>query len=383
MKLTQQYAELNHLKDFKLTPMIKVINDLDVKSIEQVFKNEMHTWMCAVLIQYIFGYTKKDIENAVTSYIDEGNITFDKNFRKEVGFYNYLEVVLHEIHQLYGSERLDKSILQKAEKYEEFLIENQQRFWELDKLIRITNLGTAYKDYRSFAKTTIKTHFINLDKLNIALQKLFYSTDRNYLLRLLYPTNYEDYINNECQGFIGFNFDYYKSPPIYEADPKEKENYLRFLKAWFLEYLQNHKILFGWDMFPNEYNKLIIYANSLLPLTEKLLQSEIMQPIPTTKSVQVIDYPTTIFLNQQAYQLFKQLMEYFNKHATVSFVYRMMSEKEEPALIVVKDAPFRVWFNQQSFNLYLETYTKTYENSKNEDRIALYKMAKRLVYKES
>jgi hypothetical protein len=90
-----------------------------------------------------------------------------------------------------------------------------------------------------------------------------------------------------------------------------------------------------------------------------------------------------MFLNQKSFQLFKLLMESFQTHATVSFAFRMMAEKENPCLIVVKDTPYREWFNQQNYKIQLETHTKTFENAKSDDRIALYKLAKQMIFNKS
>ncbi len=53
-----------------------------------------------------------------------------------------------------------------------------------------------------------------------------------------------------------------------------------------------------------------------------------------------------------------------------------MAEKEKPPLILVKDTPFRKWFNEQGYDIQLENHTKTHDNAKNEDRIAADGIAK-------
>lgn len=381
MKLPQLYAELSNKTEYGLTPIIDVIKDLDIKSIEHVFKKELHAWMCAALEQIV--YFTSELSISVTTYIHEGKIIFNADYRKDVGFYNYQQVVLHELQLLYDSKSLDYSLTQKAAVFESYLHLNKQRFKELDTLIRMNKMKGIYKDCREIANLTMKKPFIDIAELNTQLQRLFYYTDRNYLLKLLHPTNYQDYINREQKGVKEFNYNYYKNPPIYEADPKEKEIYLRFLKAWILENIENRKTILNWRSLPEEYKKLKFYAVSLLPSVD--INTTINMPLEHTKqeTVEVLEYPSHIFPNYQTFQLFKLLMESFNTHSTVSFVYRMMSEKENPALIVVKDTPFRDWFNQQSYNLQLETFTKTFENVKNDDRIALYKLAKSMIFNKS
>lgn len=392
MKLPLLYTELYNKTTFRLTPIIDVLKDLDVNAIEPVFKKELYAWMGAVLENRV--YLTTELTNIITDYIQDGKITFHVDYRKEVGFFNYLQVVLQELQILYDNKLLDYNLSQKAAALESYLLLNEQRFKELDTLIRITKMKGIYKDCREIANLTIKKPYIDMVELNTQLQRLFWYKDRNYLLKLLHPNNYQEYINRENSKEKQFNYNYYKNPPIYEADKKEKEIYLRFLKAWILENIEKRKTLLNWNVLPEEYQKLSFYALSLLPGVDirTLIDNQIknshpktVQEInyPTTKSVQVIDYPKYIFLNQQAFQLFNLLLKYCSSHSTISFVYRMMAEKENPPLIVAKDSPFRTWFNEQTYSLKLETHTKTYENAKNDDRISLYKLAKQMIYSKS
>jgi hypothetical protein len=157
---------------------------LDVNDIETRFKKELHNWMCAVLDQQI--YFTSELSSTVMSYIDEGKITFDEKYRNDVGFYNYLIVVLQELELIKNRMSLDDNLMQKTASFESYLQLNKQRFYELDAFIRITKMKVIYKDLTEMAKLTIKKAFVDIVKLNTELQRLFYFTDRKYLLKFRY-----------------------------------------------------------------------------------------------------------------------------------------------------------------------------------------------------
>ena len=69
-------------------------------------------------------------------------------------------------------------------------------------------------------------------------------------------------------------------------------------------------------------------------------------------------------------------MKYFKTSAAISFIFKKRAEKEKPPLILVKDTPFRNWFNEQRYEIQLENHVKTHDNAKNKDRLAAYGIAK-------
>jgi predicted methyltransferase len=56
----------------------------------------------------------------------------------------------------------------------------------------------------------------------------------------------------------------------------------------------------------------------------------------------------------------------------------MMAEKDK--LIVVKDTPFRDWYNTNTYKIKLMNTTKTLEQAKNKDRELWYNKVKALIY---
>ena len=76
-------------------------------------------------------------------------------------------------------------------------------------------------------------------------------------------------------------------------------------------------------------------------------------------------YPTTIFSSWEGYHLFDSIAQGLSIKVSVSYVYRLLEEKGH---IIVKDVPFRNWYNAQGYPLQLSTATETLLNSKSADR---------------
>lgn len=77
------------------------------------------------------------------------------------------------------------------------------------------------------------------------------------------------------------------------------------------------------------------------------------------------DYPKHIFSSWEAYHLFDTIAQGLTIKVSLSYVYRLLEEKR---LIVAKDTPFRIWYNEQSYPLKLSTATETLANSKSTER---------------
>jgi hypothetical protein len=88
------------------------------------------------------------------------------------------------------------------------------------------------------------------------------------------------------------------------------------------------------------------------------------------------NYPKQVFKDKSAFQLFDALAQKMQKPVQFSFLFRYMSEAEQPPLIICRDAPFREWFNNQNYAVELEYTTKRLCDVENSDRLALYQWAK-------
>lgn len=364
-------------------PLREILHYLEPFNVEKVFKKSMHFKMMEILSSYYEDISNKELNRFVQCYLEEGKIYFDKEIESEYGFFKYSLSVLSDLNHFKEFETLTEAIKSKVSIYEFYLYKNQKRFSELDKIIRNPIDMSLMDEMPEIAKLMIEKPLIDLQLLNKELKELFCGINNSYLLRLLHPFEYQIYIDNGIDKYGNFDYKYYKDPPIYNEYPKEKESYAKFLKSWLIESLEKYNKHYGWKTLPKAFQIIKDYAESL-SLSEELKEiTNNNSAIFITEIKENKEYPKYLFLNDQAFQLFNLLMESFKTHATISFVYRIMAEKENPALIVAKDSPFRIWFNEQMYSVKLETHTKTYENAKSEDRIALYKIAKQMIYSES
>ena len=267
-------------------------------------------------------------------------------------------------------------ILTKATLYLNYLNEDSKRYRRCDCLLLLQRKPENYDSIAQLAKAKLKKEFVNIDKLDREQSDLFQLIDLTYLLGLLSNKNLltkEDDIElfPSC-----FDFDYYKNPHIFAEFPKDKNNFHKLLKSWVMEQVEVRKNIFEWEEIPAEYQYILNYANNLLPQVIKEISA--IESAVQEKLASPIDYPKHIFADEKAFILFNLLLRHLKSFNAVSFVYRSMAEKEKPPLIVVNDTPFRNWFNSMDYHIQLDNHTKTYENAKNEDRIAAFNIAKEL-----
>jgi hypothetical protein len=370
---------------FKITPLIDSIANVDEKDFETVFKAEMHTWMCIVLDGYL-NETSDQLKDYAYLYIDNGVIYFNKYYMELVGFLVYQGVLIKGIKQLSFNKKLNEDVLVKLNAYKAYLTQNEKRFFELDTIIRLISKKESFKNLLELSQLIVKKPLIDMKLLNEAQNDLFYHLDRLHINMLLNP---KEHVKNQVEDsylLAKFDFEYYKNPPIYYEYPKEKKIYLKFLKSWLLEALEFRKKMFRWNTLPLVYQHIEKYANSLLLKSEnkkKPKEQETVQIVPKFESLQGHQYPAHIFKSYQTYHLFQVMAEEFKSASQISFLYRMMAEKENPPFILVKDTPFRDWFNAENYSLKLGTHTKTLSNASNNDRIATYKLVKKLIINKS
>lgn len=110
---------------------------------------------------------------------------------------------------------------------------------------------------------------------------------------------------------------------------------------------------------------------------EQKTSNQLIVDVPKTKIKPLEEsYPKQIFKDKSAFLLFDTLAQKMQKPVQFSFLFRYMSEAEQPPLIICRDAPFREWFNNQDYSIELEYTTKRLCDVKNSDRLALYQWAK-------
>ena len=151
-------------------------------------------------------------------------------------------------------------------------------------------------------------------------------------------------------------------------EPKKYQHYLHCLNK-------------GFNALHQDMKSYIDFSNPFFATAEKLFQSilgkldqaashenaVIISPFITKTETNTNNYPAYIFRKPEDYLLFNTLMENNPSADEIGFVYRRMSEAENPTTIVVKETAFRNWFNQESkYKMELKNPIKTLSNIKNQ-----------------
>jgi hypothetical protein len=179
-----------------------------------------------------------------------------------------------------------------------------------------------------------------------------------------------------------------------------KVDYLIENKA--LQYLEPHKykqyitcLNRGFNALYQDMKSYTDFSHPFFASAEKLFQSiieKLNQAVGTDNEVvnspfipknetNTNNYPAYIFRKPEDYLLFNTLMENNPSADEIGFVYRRMSEAENPTTIVVKETAFRNWFNQESkYTMELNNPIKTLSRIKDQSgKEKLYTLQKKLL----
>jgi hypothetical protein len=179
-----------------------------------------------------------------------------------------------------------------------------------------------------------------------------------------------------------------------------KVDYLIENKA--LQYLEPHKykqyitcLNRGFNALYQDMKSYTDFSHPFFASAEKLFQNIIakleqsagpdnavlISPNIPKLETQTIAYPSFIFRNSEDFRLFDALMQNNPSADEIGFVFRTMSEVENPPTIVVKETSFRKWFNQESkYTIELNNPIKTLSNIKNQSgKVKLYTLQKQLL----
>ncbi len=270
--------------------------------------------------------------------------------------------------------------------YEEFLSKNQIQYNKIDRLINFINKRNSFGSFYKYAKNKINGNDLDIFDLNNKVEELFDNADRIVLESWLDLNPLDPYYLEEENLSFCFDFNYYRNPLTLSEFPSQKTKYLKTLKSWLLKCIDERKrvLLLNETQFPPVYSCIMNYANSLQDNRKEsgtVQNKQGLEPVTVTE-VTAKEYPRYIFKDFHAYSFFDLLTKKMNSHAQLSFVFRMMSEKENPKLIICKETIFREWFNTKYPDNAISSYLRTYENAKNQDRIAFYMTLKELKYSE-
>jgi len=368
---------VNEIKKITIEDQLLALKE---DTFEAFFKVNFRNWIFVDAFDALERYHGRTIFQMIDKYLENGASLMTEDYCPlKYYFSDFQSLELDAISRLLEDETKNPNLIEKANLYADFLNKNRVRFENIDYLLDIRAGEEMYPSLQELAKTKIKSAFVDIPTLDKEQISLFEYLDGIYKLRLLTPANHSkrtDYINNLPRRF---DFEGHKNPSLLREFPKDKETYLKILKTWLMDRIEIRKEIFEWDVLPPEFQYVQDYAESLLSEIVKTPAKPKMVPSESQTVNQQIAYPKHIFADEKAFRIFSLLMKHFKTHITISFVFRTMAEKEKPSLILVNDTPFRAWFNDQQYPVQLEFYTKTYENSKNDDRLAAYNIAKEAV----
>lgn len=384
--LTQKDSELKQKwhKALLEQTIVERVNEIDstADNCLKCFNTFLRNWLFIKNFDFFKHHPVPTVLQEIEKYIANAEVIIDNNGRfLQI---NWSDFVLEELHQLelfLNSKEETQERKDKAKRYQDFLKENLRRYQRIDSLFYLITNEQRYDSLVDFFSGKVKKGFVDTKKLNDDQEKLFYNVDRMYLVNLIAHDEKYSISKYESQAGLLFDYEGYKDPILLQEFPTEKRNYQKLLKAWFKSQLEIRKKYFEWDEIPQVYVPLDNYADSLA-LQQPVGSRYKKEVAPQLELQYTEEYPRHIFNTHKSYQLFVYLMKYTKTNAAISFVYRMMAQQDTPKGIIAKDIPFREWFNSQNFETKLDTYTKTFRQVKNEDRLAAYLIAKDMIYSE-
>jgi len=377
--------KINELRSQTVFDRIKDINEKENR-VHHVFQRNVTNWIF-IFESDNFLFEDKPLEEHLLYYYEMQNkgkplITFERN--KTIPYFSlYIEEEMSEVLaylQIMDNSFMDTNLFL----YEQFLSKYQVLYNKIDRLIKFIYERIRFGSFYNYAKGKIKESDLDIYELDRKLDELFDNADSVVLSNWLNLDPSNEYYANEDNLSYCFDFKYYRDPITLTEFPTQKKRYLKTLKSWILKCIDERKkaLFLSDEVLPQVYSFITDYAENLLELESKSKSIKKTEQVKFEDNLNLknIEYPRYIFKDYKSYQFFNHLASHFVSKAQISFLFRMMSEKEKPTLIVVKDTPFREWFNETEHSVKLLYTTDTFEKSKSADRIAMYNIAKELFF---
>jgi hypothetical protein len=333
-------------------------------SAQLIFESNTGIAVEGILASYIYGLQKEN--NSIIK-----KFTFDEFFSSEILFFAQNGKSLYSIEQII-----------RLRTYFDFLNQNKNKIERIRRFPEIINLHVLNLVQRLHSYYNLDD--LNLHQLDDQLFILFEKLDHCYEL---FERSFKDESEEKVwqkQEFLFIDWDYLKEPFQLEDDRAGMIMFINALKGYLKEALYQRKVFLEWHKTPKTYQIIEHFIEELKQESDKFKKAE--QTITTAQDKRIDkaeDYPRSIFASQECYDFFCLLVHQATTSKQLSFIFRQMSEKENPVLIVVKDKAFRDWFNKQPFQMKAEEATSTHPNAKNEDRIWAYNTVKKLYFNES
>jgi len=373
--INQNY--LNKIKnEFNLDDFLDIDNNRD--AFVKYTKDKLRYWLIIEYYNYFEGEHFLNVWNSINRFLEDGDKIFSRKDFVPVTIGNFENDLSNELKYIPITKDAPANIKVKIEAYKKFLIEVERNFTCVD----VINFDCQIELFDSKVIDTLMSKLIkklfDFEQIFFDLSDAFITADRAYKMTMMSfdKDNYlKKYKKNESTFFI---LGKYIDPVELREFPKERLQFHKVVKTILNKHLEIRKTVLNWDKTPEEYKCI---EEFVLELTETPKVES--QPKVAPEAKQVLfqneeDYPRHIFMNKKAFLLFEELNEGLDSNIQISFLYRMMAEKDK--LIAVKDTPFREWYNSNNYKIKLTNTTKTLEQAKNKDRELWYSKVKSLVY---
>ncbi|PQJ73779.1 hypothetical protein [Polaribacter gangjinensis] len=243
----------------------------------------------------------------------------------------------------------------ESELYIQFIRKYYNVFRRIDTLVDFEFEPTKGDDFLGYLNNygLILPH-INIELIASLLDQYFVVVCKNLCRSYINSFDENDITDWESEIILR---DIYVAMKFDLLEENEQAQLVLYSKRWILQLFKSFSILKNIRYNINNKGDFIFQ-----PFIDKFSN---YFSFAEKKVVAEKSYPTHIFATYEVYHLFNTLAQGLRIKVSVSFVYRLLHEK---GLILVKDAPFREWYNLQSYPLTLSTATETLANSKSSER---------------
>lgn len=311
----------------------------------------------------------KTIEKEISQVFSKANQEVELNLDPYMGFTINVDIIRKEIESHYEQVPLEfgdyiatvetrwqdfNLVLNKINKYPLKNITKQIKQICREKNIEDTNITQLIQEInnaiiRIIIKNTISYEELIYDALyESELEKInlgYYVNNES--LKILQPNNYNEYRRI-----------------IYLAIKAYHRDMITFIN----NDSENKKCLDGFFL------KMLNSIETLEMVQNKMSEDRDSQQLKPVSA----EYPSHIFKNFFAYNMFDDLVKSSKKQEEIGFYFRYMSEKESPKLVVASETNFRRWFNEETqYKIELRNPIKTYNCIKGtESKLRCYDLLK-------
>lgn len=168
------------------------------------------------------------------------------------------------------------------------------------------------------------------------------------------------------------NLEYHlKNESLRVLSPQKYTNFLTMIRKGIEAYYLDIK---AYPIIGNKFTSSIqLFFNALLERIQEIsiqYATEI-EVKPKLLEIQQTVFPSHIFSNAKAHENYKQMENKAKTAEDIGFLFRHLSEKQNPPTIITTETKFRKWYNNQpDLKIILKTPIKTYNAIGGKDKKA-------------